>query len=150
MPGAETQKQPTSERDRLRAEWISRITDLVALIETWGRELGWETRRIDKQAKDLEFGTYQIPALLLQKELTKILLEPVASAAPGAEGGVVDLYLMPGLDDIASLYFYHGSWQIHYMFPDRQAVANIQEAEAKPLSKDSFREVIEEMTRHAA
>ena len=36
-----------------------------------------------------------------------ILLEPVA---PGTEG-VVDLYLMPGYDDIASLYHYSNRWK---------------------------------------
>ena len=33
---------------------------------------------------------YQAPALLLQKETARVLLEPVGRAAPGAEG-VVDL-----------------------------------------------------------
>jgi hypothetical protein len=64
--------------------------------------------------------------------------------------GVVDLYLMPAYDDIASLYFYDGQWHLHYLAPGTPVVGNMREARAKPLSKDTLQEVLEEMRRHAA
>jgi hypothetical protein len=73
-----------------------------------------------------------------------MLLEPVARAAPGAEG-VVDLYLMPAYDDIASLYFYDGDWHVHYMFPGTPTVGNMRDTKAKGLSLDTLREVLEAM-----
>jgi hypothetical protein len=140
---------PIADADRLRDEWLRRLTSLVESVRTWAEELGWSTRRIELPLEDSQIGTYRAPALILQEEATKVLLEPIARSAPGAEG-VVDLYLMPAYDDIASLYFYDGGWQLHYMFPESPIVGTIREAESKPLSKDTLREVLEEMRHNAA
>ena len=67
---------------------------------------------------------------------------------PGAEG-LVDLYLMPAYDDIASLYYYEGSWNLHYMPPDGPTVGDIREAPARPLSPESLGEVLKTMRAHA-
>lgn len=98
--------------------------------------------------EDSVIGKYTAPGLLLQKEFSKVLLEPIARSAPGAEG-VVDLYLMPGLDDIASLYHYDGGWQLHSMSPKSPTGATHDTAESKPLTKEGFREVLEEMRSNA-
>ena len=75
-------------------------------------------------------------------------MEPIGRSAPGAEG-VVDLYLMPAYDDIASLLFYDGAWNLHYMFPGDPTAATIDGATAKPLSKDVLQVVLEEMIKNA-
>ena len=106
-------------------------------------------RRIEKKMEDSQLGTYKAPALLLQKETVRVLLEPIAHSAPGVEG-IVDLYLMPAYDDIASLYYYDGRWNLHYIFPGTASVANRRETPATPLSKETLREVLEEMKQHAA
>jgi hypothetical protein len=56
---------------------------------------------------------------------------------------------MPSYDDIASLYYYNNQWNVHYMFTGAPTVGNILEAEAKPLTKATLREVFEEMKAHA-
>jgi hypothetical protein len=56
---------------------------------------------------------------------------------------------MPAYDDIASLYFYEADWHVHYMFPGTPTVATIRDSEARPLTMDSLREVLEEMKKHA-
>ncbi len=48
----------------------------------------------------------------VQRGTTRILLDPVARFVPRADG-VVDLYLMPAYDDIASLYLVKGQWRVH-------------------------------------
>ena len=58
----------------------------------------------------------EVPALFLQKGPIMVLLDPVAYDASGAEG-VIDLYLMPTNDDMASLYFEQRIWNIHDAFP---------------------------------
>jgi len=130
-------------------EWLSRLNQLVTTVEDWAKQSGWSTRRIDKQMRDSEVGAYVATALLLQDEITKVLLEPIARSAPGADG-VVDLYLMPEYDDIASLYFYEKEWRLHYMFSGTPTVAMIREAESLPLTKDSLLAVLEEMKKNAA
>ena len=78
-----------------------------------------------------------------------MLLEPVARFAPGTEG-IVDLYLMPAYDDIASVYLENGAWNLHYAFSGSPVVATIREAERKPLSKETIHVVLEAMRLQAA
>src|SRR5665213_2832472 len=88
----------------LRDEWLSRLTDLIENVKSWVEEIGWSTRRIEKRLQDSQIGDYHAPALLLQIETDRVLLDPIGRSAPGVDG-VVDLYLMPAYDDIASLYY---------------------------------------------
>ena len=55
----------------------------------------------------------------MQEGTVRIILEPIARSTPGAEG-VVDLYLMPAYDDVATL-FYEDGWKLHYPFPERRS-----------------------------
>jgi len=122
------------QRVTARPEWLEKLRKLVATVKGWADELDWATRTVDKKMEDAEIGNYKAPALLLQQETVRLFLEPVARAAPGTEG-VVDLYLMPSYDDIASLYYYNNRWNVHYMFDRAPTLGNVREAEAKPLTK---------------
>jgi len=135
--------------EALRAEWLSRLGELINQIECWAKTDDWSTRRIEKKMEDSQIGKYQAPALLLQKETTRLLLEPIGRSAPGADG-VVDLYLMPAYDDIASLYFWDGGWNLHYMFSGTPGVATNQDAKSTSLSKETFQKVLEEMIKNAS
>jgi hypothetical protein len=130
------------------AEWMSRLSSLIELVDGWVTSSGWSTRRIAKKMEDSEFGTYQAPALLMQQETTRIILEPIARSAPGAEG-VVDLYLLPAYDDIASLYFYANRWNIHYASPSDPVVSGIKEIPPQPSSQETLNAVLAEMTKNA-
>ncbi|MFT3878945.1 MAG: hypothetical protein QM703_04705 [Gemmatales bacterium] len=149
-PGNATDEIQADITDRMkeRFAWIHRVNELVTMIEKWARELGWSTRRIEKRLEDARVGTHRIPALLMQAETCQIILDPVGRSSPGTEG-MVDLYLMPAYDDIASIYHYKGQWNLHYVFPNRKAVASVREAEAQPLSKDALEKVLAEMKKHA-
>ena len=137
------------QKEGLRTEWLGRLSALVDSVQGWARELGWSTRRIDKQMEDSRIGAYEAPALLLQEDLTRVLLEPIARFAPGAEG-VVDLYLMPAYDDIATLFYYGGGWHLHYQSPEASPTAKPREDEVRPLSKETFRAVVESMKNHVS
>jgi len=148
MATADVPKKSADDSQEVRAQWIDRLSALVKDIEGWGQELGWATRRIEKKMEDSRIGLYKAPALILQKETVKIMLEPIARSAPGAEG-VVDLYLMPAFDDIASLYYLDGIWKLHYMFPSSHTVATIREAESRQLDKTTLGDVLDEMIKNA-
>src|SRR5262245_30172704 len=107
MPAKGKTQGRTDEPGKLRDEWLSRLSDLTNLVRGWAEELDWSTPVISKRMKDSVLGPYEATALLMQKETTRVLLDPVARFAPGADG-VVDLYLMPAYDDIASLYYVDG------------------------------------------
>ncbi len=133
----------------LRAEWLDRLAKLTSLVKGWATELDWSTREISKKIKDSRLGAYEAPALLMQRETIRVLLDPIARFTPGADG-VVDLYLMPAYDDIASLYLMNGDWQLHYMFAVAKSAATIRHAESSPLSKEALERVLAEMTANAA
>src|SRR5205814_783969 len=113
-------------------------------VEAWGREFDWSTRRIEKRLDD-EAGPYLATGLMLQKEFTRVLLEPIGWSATG---GAADLYLMPAYDDLASLYYYDGAWHVHYAAPGTVTARKV--TSGKLLTKKLFRDVVDGMTRHAA
>jgi hypothetical protein len=151
LPGFDRQDYEGRALDAVKAwiPWHKRVSDLVGQVEQWGRELGWSTRRIEKNLEDSLVGKHQAPALLLQEDTWRILLEPIGRSAPGVEG-VVDLYLMPAYDDIATLLFYGDRWNLHYLPWDDPAAATVKEKAGVPLSKEALRRVLEEMKQHAA
>lgn len=142
-------EKQTTKSATLRDDWLNRLDELIAQIDGWAQEQGWSTRRITKKLRDSEVGDHLVPALILQKETARVLLEPIARSAPGADG-VVDLYLLPAYDDIASLYFIKGKWQLHYMWSGTPTVATTRKAKPKPLSSTSFHKVLEEMVNNVA
>jgi len=146
MSTADPRERRTNDVGTLRDEWVSRLSDLTTAVRRWAEELDWSTRQIGKKMKDSRLGLYEAPALIMQKGTTRVLLDPVARFAPGADG-VVDLYLMPAYDDIASLYFVNGEWRLHYAFPGRTGVATIKEAESCPLSKEALGQVLDRSSR---
>jgi hypothetical protein len=156
---SESSDQPGSDLEEIQNEivarmkdrtiWIDRVRALVSQVEKWAREMGWSTRRIEKGLEDLRIGKHRLPALLMQDETCRILLEPVGRTTPGAEG-VVDLYLMPAYDDIASLYYYDDRWNLHYVFDDTKPTATVRETEPLPLSKETLKKVLSEMRQDAA
>jgi hypothetical protein len=104
---------------------------------------------VEKKLEDTWIGEHRVPALLMQEETCRVILEPVGRSTPGAEG-VVDLYLMPAYDDIATLYYYGNQWNLHYAFPGTRTVATVREADATPLSKQALEKVLAELRKHAA
>jgi len=149
MPSTNASEGLSVDADRLREEWLKRLDDLINTVDAWAKEEDWVTRRITKKIHDSTIGTYHAPALIFQKETARMILEPIARSAPGTEG-VVDLYLMPAYDDVASLFHYDGGWQLHYVFAGSPPVARNQEEEAKPLSRETLHAVLQKMIANAA
>ena len=82
VAGADIQAEITT-RIRERAVWIGRVNELVAIVENWAKELGWATRRIEKKLDDARVGKHRVPALLMQADTCRIMLEPVGRSRQG-------------------------------------------------------------------
>ncbi len=149
MATRKTTDKPTDDHGVIRDEWLKVLADLTSQVQRWASELDWSTRLITKKMKDSRLGVYDAPALLMQKETTRVLLDPVARFTPGADG-VVDLYLMPAYDDIASLYRVNGEWRLNYMFAGAPTVSTLGQADVIPLSKEALGQVLDEMSVNAA
>ena len=149
MATADISTNQAEDKEKLRDEWLKSLSALVETVRGWAQELDWSTRQIETKMEDSQLGTYKAPALIIQKETVRALLEPIAHSAPGVEG-LVDFYLMPAYDDIARLFFYDNEWQLHYMFPGSPTVASVvRGSETQPLSKERFQSVLEAMTKNA-
>jgi hypothetical protein len=131
-----------------RDRWQEQVEELVAQVVCWVEPHDWVTKRYPKRMRDSDGSVFEVPSLFLQKGPTRLLLDPVAYDAPGTEG-IVDLYLMPTYDDMASLYLIEGRWQIHYVFPNQSAVAGIRQPEVMELSETKINRVLDEIASHA-
>ncbi|WP_459556580.1 hypothetical protein [Lacunimicrobium album] len=132
--------------------WVTAWVNKLAEIEAWASEAQWSCRRIEKQIKELQFGNYKAPGLMMQKEFTKILMEPIGSRADG-DDGVIDMYMMPMYDDMATIVFEDGKWKIHYLFSPAPELTGVVSADDFPLfefQKESFSKALEDMSSHAA
>jgi hypothetical protein len=141
-------EQDVRERVSALRGWLDRLSPLVDDVEAWAKEIGWATRRIDKQLDDSAIGKYDAQGLLMQEGSDRVLLEPIGRSATGAEG-IVDLYLLPAYDDVASLYYYEGRWNLHHVAPGQNCVS-VREAQGKPLSKEALQQVLTQLRQHAA
>jgi len=132
-----------------RDQFQHRVKALVDQVREWVEPHEWVTKACAKKMRDVDNQVYVIPALLLQKGPLRVLLDPVAYDVPGAEG-VVDLYLMPTYDDLASLYFEDGGWRIHYAFPpDPMETHSVIETKVLPLTEETVNEVLDSIAAHA-
>lgn len=155
-----TSDEPDASREEMEAEvaarmkdreaWIERVASLVSQVEVWARELEWSTRRVEKKLEDSRIGKHRVPALLMQQETCRALLEPIGRSSSDVEGRV-DLYLMPAYDDIASFFYYDNRWNLYYnsLQPAKAAIP-VSKAEAMPLSKETLAKVLAEMLKNAA
>ena len=132
-----------------REQFQKRVEALVDEVSRWAEPHEWVTKAYAKRMRDVDRQVFEIPALFLQKGPSRLLLDPVAYDVPGAEG-VVDLYLMPTYDDMASLYFEGGRWMIRYAFPtDPTETRSVAETEALPLSEETMNHVLDSIAAHA-
>ena len=68
MATAETSTNQAEDQEKLREEWLERLSGLVETVRGWAQDLDWSTRQIEKKMEDSRLGTYKAPAILLQKE----------------------------------------------------------------------------------
>lgn len=144
----QTPAAPIPNWKAVRDEWLGQLSELRNRIENWAKEIDWSTRRIEKHLEDSAIGEYEAPGLLLQKEFTRLLLEPLGWIGPGAEGSA-ELYEMPAYDNIASLQFHKGKWSLQCTPPGAPAAGDVLSA-AKPLTKKALQRVLEQIKQHAA
>jgi hypothetical protein len=92
-----------------KAEWLDQLNDLLALVEGWSEASGWRTRRTTKPVTEPGLGRYDVPLLLVERGDVEFVFSPLARTGSAA-GGVVDLYRMPGYDDVVRLAYEGGRW----------------------------------------
>jgi hypothetical protein len=109
----------------------------------------WSMRRDPKRMRDELGNVYSALSLTLIKGPVRLLLDPNGYDIPGADG-VMDLYLLPPYDPVATLYLEDGEWFIHSPFPAAlDAVDDPSKWSRSCLTKDSISNTLGSIVEHA-
>ena len=95
MATADTSTNLAEDKEKLRDEWLARLSDLVETVRGWAEDLDWSTRRIETKMDDLEIGDYKAPALIIQKETVRAILEPIGRSAPTWRASSISISCRP-------------------------------------------------------
>jgi hypothetical protein len=130
-------------------DWLDLLKGLVENVKAWAEAAGWETRLTGRDVNERGGVRYDVPVLVLDREETEVSLVPIARKVPGADG-LVDFYLMPDFDDVASLYREEGQWFFHYAFhPEPMETHSVIETERFLLDEVSLNRVLNDIATHA-
>ncbi len=129
--------------------FVSQVERVVQQFEETLSKENWLLRRDMKRMRDEEGNVYSVLSLTLFRGSTRLLLDPNGYDIPGAEG-VLDLYLLPPYDPVATLFLEKGEWFIHSPFPTSlQAIARPREWTRSGLTGQSIIDVMEAIARDA-
>jgi hypothetical protein len=121
------------------------VSDFEASLS--GRD--WSIRRDPKRMRDEIGNVYTVQSLTLINGPVRLLLDPNGYDIPGADG-VVDLYLLPPYDPVATLYLEDGTWFIHSPFPSAlEAIDNPTKWTRSYLNKESISNTLGSIVEHA-
>jgi hypothetical protein len=130
-------------------DWLELLKALVDNVEAWAEAAGWETRLTSRDVNEMEVIRYEVPVLVLDRDEIEVSLVPVARKVPGA-AGLVDFYVMPDFDRMASLYREEGRWFFHHTFNAGPTEAHSEvETERFPLDEASLNRVLNDIAAHA-
>lgn len=129
--------------------FTARVEELVRQVKSFAESHEWVTKKYPKRLRNRSGELFFVPSLFLQRGPVRVLLDPVAYDVPGSEA-VVDLYLMPAYDDLASLYLADGKWTIHYpLASDSQQMLSRADTRSLPLGEETMNEVLDSIAAHA-
>jgi hypothetical protein len=132
-----------------RKQFEKLVDGLVKSTNEFAGRHDWVTKVYPKKFRGVDGQAFEVPALFLQKGPVRILLDPIAFDVPGSEA-VVDLYLMPAYDDLATLFFENGGWTIHYAFPPNPLETHsVVETKILQFDETTFSEVLDSIAQHA-
>lgn len=132
-----------------KAEWLERLSALISLVKGWVEASNWRTRQTTKPVTETGLGRYDVPLLLMEREGVEVVLSPLARTSPRTDG-VVDLYLMPAYDDVASLYLENQRWRIRSAIPlDATTSRPPSEAKRLPLDEAALNRILDATAGHA-
>lgn len=135
----------TTDRPAALRRFRDDVAELADLAEGWAAADGWATKRYPKRMQPAGGELFEVDTVMMQRGPAKILLDPVGLDAAGRDA-VVDLYLMPDYDDLASLYRDGGGWRLYRGdFDGEDGFVSPKDRPSRPLDQDAFCRTIEEI-----
>lgn len=134
----ETEKGKEINLEKVKAQWLSTLTDLLGKIKEWVSEAEREGLiQVVDQPKDLSeelLGSYRAPSLALRTDRSTVKIEPVGRYIIGAQGRV----------DMRSA---RGSYMLIHLSPEKgwMCVKEKKQREYLPLTESLFAELLKEL-----
>ncbi len=129
--------------------FAKQVETVVSKFETSLSEHEWSIRRDPKRMRDEVGNVYSVLSLTIIKGPVRLLLDPSGYDIPGADG-VMDLYLLPPYDPVATLYLEDGDWFIHSPFPAvLEAIDDPTKWTRSCLTEDSIRNTLGSIVENA-
>ena len=129
----------TALRDVVLPEWMDAVHRLVANTESWAKDCGWVTKRVQKRLSETLLGTYETSQLLMHAAPNLYVLDPVARFVPGA-AGAFDLSVQPSFYTVSLYRDFDGVWHAHHEVGQG---ANVGKRDV--WSKDTLKKCVEEL-----
>jgi hypothetical protein len=129
----------TAIRDVVLAEWVHAVDGLVGNTESWAKELGWVTKRVERRLSETLLGTYKAPQLLMHAAPNLYVLDPVARFVPGA-AGAFELQVQPSYYTISIYRDFDGTWYAHH-----EVGQGVNTGTRDVWSKDTLKKCVEEL-----
>jgi hypothetical protein len=129
----------TAIRDVVLAEWLHAVDGLAGNTESWAKELGWVTKRVQRRLSETLLGTYGTPQLLMHAAPNLYVLDPVARFVPGA-AGAFDLSVQPSFYTISLYRDFGGVWYAHH-----DVGQGVNTGKRDVWSKDTLQKCVEEL-----
>ncbi len=130
-------------------EFAKQVETVIRDFEACLSERDWSMRRDPKRMRDETGNVFSVLSLTLINAPVRLLLDPNGYDIPGADG-VMDLYLLPPYDPVATLYLEDGEWFIHSPFPAAlDAIDNPTNWTRSRLTKDSISNTLGSIVEHA-
>ncbi len=129
--------------------FAKQVESVVSEFEASLSRQDWSMKRDLKRMRDEIGDVYAVQSLTLINGPVRLLLDPNGYDIPGAEG-VMDLYVLPPYNPVATLYLEEGEWFIHSPFPAAlNAVNNPTKWTRSCLTKDSISKTLRSIVEHA-
>lgn len=151
MAGSKAKKSKTEPKPEVWDEpevWVEKLGRLIEDLRTWSNELDWSTRVITKTMRESDVPPYEAPALLLQKEFTRLLVEPYGRRVVGGGSGL-DVYVMPEYEDTAQICDGSGRWVIIHDDLAQLKAGGGDSRTKKRLTRANWKSLIEELKNNA-
>jgi hypothetical protein len=130
-------------------EFAKQVETVVRDFEASLSEREWSMRRDPKRMRDETGNVFSVLSLTLINGPVRLLLDPNGYDIPGADG-VMDLYLLPPYDPVATLYLEDGEWFIQSPFPAAfGAIDNPTKWTRSRLTKASISNTLGSIVEHA-
>jgi len=130
-------------------DWQQILNDLFSKIRVWVSNRDCAVKLIDKTYEVNGSGRTTIPALLIQEEALKMIVDPI-DWDPVKSESIVDLYIMPQYEDGARFFYGQNEWRLYWVDPEILYPRELQRTDGSTnLDSQNFNRLLDGLKQNA-